>query len=415
MEPLAPAIIAALTPKEHAIRFVDERLEEIDFAATTDLVGISVCTFSAKRAYAIAAKFRHRGVPVVLGGFHPTLLPEEASTHADAVVTGDAEASWPQVVRDALAGRLRQFYRAPPGDPMPPVTPDRSIFRGKHYLPLRLVQFGRGCPRSCGFCAVRAFYGGGISHRAVASVVAELQACGKQRIFLVDDNLLADRHALRELLEAMIPLGLRWSSQLDLSIADDPGLLDLARRSGCQCLVIGLESLHEPNLQQMGKAWHHAADFSRRLARIRQAGIMVYGTFLFGYDGDTPDSFKHTLDFAMKERLFIANFNPLQPLPGTPLYARLQHEGRLVYDRWWMEPGYRWHEALVKPRGMTPQQLTAGCRWARERFSNAAGIIRRLPSRAHLASPGNLPTYLIANWLSRRDILTKTRLGEAEP
>ena len=177
-------------------------------------------------------------------------------------------------------------------------------------------------------------------------------------------------------MEAILPLGLRWSSQMDLSIADKPDLLDLARRSGCQSLLIGLESLNENNLKQMGKTWNHASSFETRLARIRRAGIMIYGTFLFGYDEDDPGSFKRTLEFALQQRFFIANFNPLQPMPGTPLYQRLQKEARLVYDRWWMEPGYRWNEALVtSPRhdgGTVNARLPLGTRTLSQPARNCA-------------------------------------------
>jgi radical SAM superfamily enzyme YgiQ (UPF0313 family) len=246
-------------------------------------------------------------------------------------------------------------------------------------------------------------------------VVEELKACHARRVFFVDDNLMADQSAFRGLMEAILPLGLRWSSQMDLNIADNPDLLDLARRSGCQSVIIGFESLNDCNLRQMGKAWNHASGFAARLANIRRAGIMVYGTFVFGYDGDDPGCFRRTLDFALSQRFFIANFNPLQPFPGTPLYERLQDEKRLVYDRWWMEPGHRWREALVRPAGMTAVQLAEGCRWARERFHSLAGIARRLPSRAHLGSPDNLAVYLATNWVSRREIRTKSSLQEDAP
>lgn len=415
MTPLAPAVLAALTPPAHRIRFIDERLEEIPFAAATDLVGISTCTFAARRAYEIAATFRARGVPVVLGGFHPTLLPDEAAAHADAVVIGDAEPNWGRVLADAAAGRLQPRYEGAEPGPAAPVTPDHSVFRGKCYLPVHVLQFGRGCPRHCEFCSIRAFYGGRTRFRPVAEVVAELRACGRRRVFFTDDNLLGDRSALRELLEALVPLRLRWSSQLDLSLADDAELLDLARRSGCESVVLGFESLDEANLRQMGKSWNRAAEYGPRLARLRRAGIMVYGTFLFGYDGDGPDAIARTLAFALRERLYLANFNPLQPLPGTPLYDRFDREGRLVYDRWWLKPDYRWHEALIHPRGMTREQLTGGCRQAREAFHSAAGILRRLPSSAHLRRPGNLLLYLATNWISRRDIHSKCRYSDTPP
>jgi len=392
------------------VRVLDERIEPVDPGAPADLVALSVCTFSARRAYALADAFRARGVPVVLGGFHPTLAPDEAAAHADAVAIGDAEGTWPRIVADAAAGRLQARYRPEAPGPALGVRPDRAAFRGKGYLPVRLVQYGRGCPRACEFCSIRAFYGGAQRHRPVEEVVAELSEPGPRRVLFVDDNLLGDRAAFRALLEAITPLRLRWSSQLDLSLADDPALLALARRSGCQAVTIGLESLDEENLRQMGKGWNRAGGFPARLAALRRAGIMVYGTFVFGYDHDDPAAMRRALRFAIDERLFIANFNPLMPFPGTPLLDRLRTEGRLVHDRWWLEPGHRWHDALVRPRGMSADELTAGCRAAREAFHGLGAIGRRLFSRAHLASLDNLLVYLAANLVSRRDIQAKSRL-----
>ncbi len=413
MVPLAPAVLAALTPPRHTVRFHDERLADLPADEPTDLVGISTCTFAARRAYQIADAYRARGTKVVLGGFHPTLMPDEAGEHADSVVTGDAEFSWPQVVADAEAGCLRRRYGPSAPGPAVPVAPDHRIFHGMRYLPIHPVQFGRGCPRNCEFCSIRAFYGGGTATRPVESVVEELRDCGKRRVMFVDDNLFGDRAAFVSLLDAITPLRLRWTSQIDIRVADDPALLERVRRSGCESLVIGLESLEESNLRQMGKAWNRAAEYSVRLERIRKAGILVYGTFVFGYDGDTPETIARTLEFALRERLYIANFNPLQPLPGTPLYQRCEREGRLVSDRWWLDPAYRWHEALIEPRGMTRAELTDGCRHARETFHSLSNILRRLPSSAHLRGPSNLLLYLAGNWISRRDIAAKSKLAAA--
>lgn len=413
MEPLALAILAALTPKEYSVHAIDERIEEVPFSEPTDLVALSFCTFSAKRAYAIAAEYRQRGVPVVMGGFHPSLQPREAMEHATSVVVGDAESGWPQVLKDAQAGRLQPLYTTDSQGPAEAAQPDRSVFEGKGYLPIRMVQFGRGCPRACDFCSVRAFYRGKVRCRTIDAVMEELKACHARRVFFVDDNLLADRPAFQRLLEAILPLGLRWSSQIDLSIADEPDLLKLARRSGCQSLVIGFESLSERNLRQMGKSWNHVASFKERLARIRQAGIMVYGTFVFGYEDDDLGSFKRTLDFAMEQKFFIANFNPLQPLPGTPLYERLKAEHRLVSEQWWLDPGFQGYEALVRPKAMTPAQLTEGCCWARERFHSLSGILRRLPSKAHCDSLDNLAVFLMSNLVSKLDIRAKSRVRRA--
>lgn len=414
LEPLALAVLAALTPPDVQVVAVDERFQPVPFGQRTDLVALSVCTFSALRAYEIAAGFRARGVPVVMGGFHPTLCPEEALQHADSIACGDAESLWPQMLADFAAGRLQRVYRPETPGPDEAVIPDRSVLAPRGYLPLKLVQLGRGCHLACEFCAVRAFYGGRVRHRSVDAVVSELRDTHARRVFFVDDNLLSSRAVLMELLEAIVPLRVRWSAQVDLSIADDPDLLALAVRSGCQSLTIGFESLDERNLSRMGKGWSRAADYRRGLRRLREAGVMVYGTFVFGYDHDGPQSFRRTVEFAIAERLFIANFNPLQPLPGTRLYRRLRTEGRLRHERWWLDPGYRWHEALLQPRSMTPEQLTAGCTWARRRFHSAGSMLRRFGgSAAHWRSADNAGVFWAANLVSRLDIRAKSglRLG----
>ncbi len=418
LEPLALAVLAALTPPEVRVVAVDERFQPVPLGDPTDLVALSVCTFSALRAYEIADAYRSRGVPVVMGGFHPTLCPDEALQHADAIACGDAELLWPRMLADFAAGRLQRIYRPERAGPAPAVIPDRSVLAEGGYLPLKLVQLGRGCHLACEFCAIRAFYGGRVCHRPVAEVLEELRRTDARRVFFVDDNLLSSRAVLMELLEAIVPLKLRWSAQIDLSIADDPELLALAARSGCQSLTIGFESLDERNLARMGKGWSKAAGYSERLARLRAAGIMVYGTFVLGYDHDTPQTFRHTVDFAVAERLFIANFNPLQPLPGTRLYRRLQQEGRLRYQRWWLDPDYRWHEALLRPHSMTPEQLTRGCAWARRRFHSTRSMLRRfVGSGAHWQSVDNAAVFWAANLVSRLDIRAKSglRLGSGEP
>ncbi len=411
LEPLALGILAALTPSEWQVETVDERLQPILPAPDVSLVAISTCTFSARRAYEIAALYRGQGIPVVLGGIHPTLAPDEAQEHCDVVAVGDAEAVWPQILADASKGCLQPRYQPATPAPAVPVEPDRSVYRLRSYLPLRLVQFGRGCRHCCEFCSVQAMYGRTTVRRSVDQVIAELETCRARRVFFVDDNMLGDRAALYELLRALLPLRLRWSSQMDLTIADDPELLDLLRPSGCQSLTIGFESLSQDGLAAMGKGWSQATAYRDRLARLRRAGIMIYGTFVHGHDGETPADIVSTLRFAREERLFLANFNPLQPFPGTPLFARLQAQGRLRYERWWLEPSYRWHQALFEPGNMSADQLTNACCRARQDFHSLASVLQRLPGAAHLASLDNLILYLCANWFSRRDIRAKTGLG----
>jgi radical SAM superfamily enzyme YgiQ (UPF0313 family) len=418
MEPLALGILSALTPRGIRVSAIDERVEPIPFDQPTDLVALSVCTFSAKRAYEIADRYRKQGVKVVMGGFHPTLAPDEAAQHADAIALGDAEPVWPAILADFARGTLAPRYGNPHQSGAPAVAPDRTIFKGKRYLPIRLVQFSRGCHRNCDFCSVRAFYAGHHVCRPVESIVEEIRSLRSRRVFLVDDNLATDRETLGRLLEALIPLRIRWSSQIDLAIADDPGLVRLLAKSGCQSLTLGFESLRTDNLLQMGKAWNATQTYRRRLRTLRQAGIMIYGTFVFGYDADDSSSFDEAVAFAVREGMMIANFNPLQPLPGTPLYRRLEAEGRLTFDRWWLSDRYQWHAALFRPKGMSEEELSNGCRRAREQFHRLRSAWSRFfASPAHRRNLDNAAVYWASNVVSALDIRAKSglRLGQGAP
>jgi len=413
MEPLVFAILKSLTPADVEVALRDERVEPISDEESADLVAMTIQTFTARRAYQLAAQFRRRGIPVVAGGHHPTLLPEEVLRHVDAVVMGDAEGIWPQLLADARSGRLRRLYRGP----QPPLTsgliPDRSIFAGKKYLPIHPVQFGRGCRYACDFCSVHAFYGTSLRYRPVADLVAELAALSGRMVFLVDDNLFADPARARELLQAVAPLGLRWVCQASIDVAADASMLDLLSRSGCCCVLIGFESLRRGNLVQMGKAANLALpDYDSAVARIRRRGMMVYGTFVFGYDADDETVFAEAADFAIRNKLCLANFNPLVPIPGTPLFRRLAAEGRLLFPAWWLAPDYRYGMATFRPRSMTEAELTAGCFCARKRFNALGTIVRRaLDRQANGHNLQQLALFLAANLTSRREIFRKQGLA----
>ncbi len=327
MEPLGLAILKALTSPDVEVACFDDRIEEIDFDDPTDLIGLTVETGTARRAYQIAAEYRRRGVPVVMGGYHPTLLPEEAGQHADAIVIGDAEGAWERVVEDAARGRLRNSYSSPTADgALTGPAPDRGLYSGKRYAPVSLFQYGRGCRFNCDFCSIRAFYGSNLRQRPVADLVAEIEAVAPRHIFFVDDNLFVDAARSRELFEALVPLGIRWSCQVSIDATRDPALVRLMAKSGCLSALIGFESLDERNLQQMKKRWNLKwTDYATAIEVLRDAGILIYGTFILGYDHDTADAFDVTLDFALRHKLFLANFNPLTPTPGTPLYDRLRN------------------------------------------------------------------------------------------
>ncbi|HND52392.1 MAG TPA: radical SAM protein [Pirellulaceae bacterium] len=419
MHPLCFAILKALTPPDVSTAFYDERLEPLPLDEPTDLVAMTVETYTARRAYQIADSYRARGVKVVVGGYHPTFLPDEALEHADAVVVGDAENVWPRVVDDARRGRLEPLYRQDDFPQLGGVIPDRSIFRGKRYAPLTLVQYGRGCRFNCNFCSIRAFYGDSLRQRPVSEVVDEIRRLGSRMVFLVDDNLFVDVAKATELFEALIPLKIRWTCQISIDIARDPKLVRLMQRSGCISALIGFESLNRENLVQMRKAWNvKYADYETSIRVLQDAGIMIYGTFVFGYDHDTVESFDAAVDFAIRNKFYLANFNPLTPTPGADLYRQLQDENRLVFDRWWLDPNFRYGAATFHPRGMTADDLTAGCLRSRLRFNTLWSLCRRAVAPAtNLRTPYRFGMFLLANLISKREILSKQgrMLGAASP
>lgn len=415
MEPLALGVLAALTPDHVELSFYDDRLEDIPYDDPTDLAALSVETFSAKRAYQISSEFTRRQVPVVLGGYHPTLAPEEALEYADAVVIGDVENVWHLVLRDTWMGRLRRVYRHKGNTPPCIGKVDRGIFTGKKYAPISLVQHGRGCRFSCDFCSIKAFYGSTIFQRSSGETMTEIEGAYPQKLFFfVDDNFFPGTLTLEALLRALIPLKIHWACQISLDISRNRKLLKLMKESGCTAVLVGFESLRNENLKQMGKRLNLKHDYEESIRIFRDMGIMVYGTFVFGYDHDTPEIFDETVDFALRSKLFLANFNPLMAMPGTPLYRRLKKENRLTYEKWWLAEGFRYGEAMFYPKGMTPDQLTEGCLKARKDFYSHSSILRRLlDSKANGRGLRRLKIYLSANYISKKEIMQKQgkRLG----
>jgi radical SAM superfamily enzyme YgiQ (UPF0313 family) len=406
MEPLPPAVIAGLTPREVDITFYDDRMDRIPFDEPADLVAISVETYTAKRAYQIASEYRKRNIPVVMGGFHATLCPEEVSQYADAVVVGEAETVWEQVLRDAERGALQTFYRTGERPSLGNLHPNRSIYARKNYLPIGLVEAGRGCHFVCDFCAVQTVFNHTQTRRPVDDILAELEKMrDKPLIFFVDDNITSNMDQAKAFFRELAKLKIRWVSQASINAAHDEEFLQLIAASGCQGVLIGFESLNPDNLKKMNKGFNTMkGGYEKALENLRRYNIRLYITFVFGYDGDTENSFQETVEFALKHKFYIAAFNHLTPFPGTPLYKRLQQEGRLLYENWWLDERYSYNMVPFQPAQMSPEQLQRGCVQARAEFYSLQNMWRRSFDAVNRSSSAMWWHFYGINYLFRREV-----------
>ena len=382
LTPLALATLAALTPPDIDVGFSDDQIHPIDLNdgfQGADLVAISAMSKTAYRAYQIADACREKGVKVVLGGIHPTVLPEEASAHADVVVVGEAEILWPRVIADFQANRLQRFYRQDGVVDMnhSPV-PQRGIFKShsRSYVPLDVVQTTRGCPFDCDFCTVNPVFGSRFRMREIEKVVAEVQGLTRWGILFADDNVIGNVPYFQKLFTALEPLKLRWIGEASLAGLDNEENLKILQKSGCKALFIGFESL-SPQLKTIGKPQNNPARYGEVIRKLHDHGIIAYAAFIFGFDFDDPSVFERTVEFAIANKVILTQFAILTPYPGTRLYTRLQAEGRLLQDKWWLVPNQEILAPHFRPQLMEPEQLREGWKWAWREFYSFSSIWKR--------------------------------------
>ncbi len=401
LPPLALATVAAATPEYAKVSIVDESIEPIDYNCDADLVGITALTRFAPHAYEIADRFREKGIKVVMGGMHPSALPEEAIKHCDSVVVGEAEGAWTQLVRDLEKGRMKKFYRTRGFVDLSAIhTPRRDLYKKERYLFTHFIQTTRGCPFNCGFCSVTKFFGRTYRTRPVESVLSEIRNMKTKFVGFSDDNIFGNRIYARKLFSALKYEGVVWLSQASLNIADDQQLLRLAARSGCRGLFIGLESVDYESLTQMNKGFLKPQKFKEAIKRLHDYGISVLGAFVLGNDNEDPSIFKRTLDFAKKIKIDLAQFAILTPYPGTAIYNRLTKEKRIFNFDW---TKYDAGNAVYKPLKMTADKLKEEVdKLWRDFYRFDAVIVRVL--RLGRRIPLQLLPLLLINFSFRKEI-----------
>lgn len=366
LPPLCLAILASQTPVEYDVSIIDEHLQDINFDADADLVAITCMTPQATKAYEISARFRKKGIPVVLGGIHASMMPQEASNFADAVAAGEAENIWPTILKDFEKGKMQKIYKAsrPSMESLP--EPKRDLLPKGYFI--ETVQTSRGCPFDCNFCTVTCFNGGDYRFRPVHSVIDETRRLNGSRFFFVDDNIIGSGHASTNrafsLFERLKELKKEWGSQICISVVENEKLLEAIAKSGAKWLFIGFESVQEETLTAMNKQINlrpTTRNFKEAIKKIQDKGIAVIGSFMFGNDTDTKDIFNRTTDFVHESKIDVAQYTILTPLPGTKLYHQLSGEGRLVLQNYPYDwKSYNGFEVTFQPKNMTPQELKEG-------------------------------------------------------
>ncbi len=376
MPQLALYILKGLTPPEHEVKIIEEETVQIDLEQECDLIGISCMTANAPRAYELSQEFKKRGKTVILGGVHPTILPDEALQHADCVVIGEAEGVWETLIEDFQNNNLKRTYYNPTPDLKKYIPKDFSHIIKNRLFNLIPIMTTRGCPYNCDFCCVTNLFGKKIKHIPIENVVRDIRESGAKNFIFLDDNIIGHPEYAKELFQAIKPLKINWVGQASVSLlVSDDELMQLAAESGCKALFFGIESVSEEQLKSMRKAIKEIENLENALKKIKRSGILIHASMVFGFDNDTKEIFNETVRFLIRNKVSTASFNVLTPYPGTKIYKDLKKENRLITSDW----RYYDHNTVVfKPRNMTSYELQIGKIDARKKFYSISSVLNRL-------------------------------------
>jgi radical SAM superfamily enzyme YgiQ (UPF0313 family) len=365
--------VAAVTPSEHDVRIIDERYEELKISNDYDLIGISILTYNSIRGYEIADKYRQLGIPVVFGGYHATLMPDESKQHADSVVVGEAELTWPMLINDLQQDKLKPFYKceqAVKAEDIPPARHDIG-----NYTLWDAVQASRGCPTGCEFCAMNVVEGKIFRARSVESVIDEIKSLKSKRVFFTDASLTINPKYSKQLFKEMAKTNKKFHCFGNINVLSrDDEFLRLSQEAGVEKWYLGIESISQENINQAGKGTNKVDDYQKAILKIKSYNISVTGFFIFGLDYDTVDTFDSTLKAMYEWGLDEASFSVLTPFPGTRLFTRYEKEGRITNYDW-----SRYEEGNVnfKPAKITEEELKSNIKRIAMDFYSVKNCLKR--------------------------------------
>jgi len=392
--PLTFPTLAALIPEDLNVdlKCYDEGIETLNVdSIEADLIGMTVITGTAIRAYELATQFRQRGIKVVLGGPHITLIPEDAQPYADSIVVGYAEETWPQLLRDFSKGELRPRYNQRSdldigGRPFP----KREVLPKNMYITDDVFEATRGCVHNCSFCVVPSAWGRKPYQKPIGEIVDDIKRQRAKRAIFIDLNIISDKQYASGLFEALIPLGIRWYGLSTTLLCNDIPLLDLAARSGCRGLLMGLESISPATLKSTEKSFNHPDAYKGVVDKLHERGIALQGCFVFGLDNDTPSVFKETAEMAVDLGIDLPRFAVITPFPSTPLYHELLQQDRIITKNWELYDG---QHAVFEPKNMSVEQLHEGNQFAWKYAYRWKPIMKRV-----LRNPRQMHVALLANF-----------------